>query len=245
MSVETAERPYGTGELPLMPPAVRRARLLSWQRIDTVIDVGANAGQYARALRAAGYAGRIVSVEPLTQAFAELARAATDDPLWEVHRVALGVRSGRAELNVSSDLEASSLLPMEERHVRHCPASAYVGTETVEVDRLDSLASGVLTERERVYLKLDVQGYELEVLRGGEGTLVQVAGVAAELSLVPLYGHGPLYREVIDHLDRRGFGLISLEGITEEPETGHMLQLDGVFVRDESDSGSVAKVRML
>jgi hypothetical protein len=74
-----------------------------------------------------------------------------------------------------------------------------------------------------------------------------VAGVEAELSLVPLYRGGPLYGDVIDHLDSRGFRLVSLEGITEEPETGHMLQLDGLFVRDESgsDSGSFARPRML
>jgi hypothetical protein len=57
--------------------------------------------------------------------------------------------------------------------------------------------------------------------------------VEAELSLVPLYRDGPLYREVIDYLVARGFHLVSLEGITEEPDTGHMLQLDGVFIRSE------------
>ena len=225
----------------LLPPAVRRARLLSWQRIDAVIDVGANAGQYASLIRGAGYRGRIISFEPLTQAFEALAAVAANDPLWEAHRVALGARAGHARLNVSEDLEASSLLAMEDRHVRHCPESAYVGAETVEVERLDSLCPGLLSEHERAYLKLDVQGYELEVLRGGESTLSRVAAVEAELSLVPLYEGGPLYRDVIEHLDQRGFGLVSLEAITEEPDTGHMLQLDGVFVR----TGSLASARML
>jgi FkbM family methyltransferase len=232
---------YGTGELPLLPREVRRARLLAWQRVDVVVDVGANAGQYGSALRNAGCAARIVSFEPLAEAFGVLEARTADDPLWESHRLALGASGGQAEMNVSGDLEASSLLAMEDRHVRHCPASAYVGTETVEVRTLDSLAPTLLAESERIYLKLDVQGYELEVLRGAARSLPRVVAVEAELSLVPLYAGGPLYRDVIDYLAARGFGLVSLEGITEEPETGHMLQLDGVWVR----SGNAARPRML
>jgi FkbM family methyltransferase len=228
-SVAREDRPYGTGELPLLPPEVRRARLLAWKDVDAVIDVGANTGQFGMRIRAAGFRGRIVSFEPLPAAFEALSAATADDSRWDCHRLALGARAGRERLNVSADLEASSVLPMEDRHVRHCPASAYVGVETVRVASLDGLASRLLAEEDRLYLKLDVQGYELEVLRGSEEVLSRVALVEAELSLVPLYRGGPLYREVIDHLDQRGFQLVSVEGITEEPETGHMLQVDAVF----------------
>jgi FkbM family methyltransferase len=230
-STVQGDHPYGTGELPLLPPEIRRARLLAWKGIATLIDVGANAGQFGIRIRAAGYRGRIVSFEPLAEAFETLSEVTAGDHLWECHRLALGARAGRERLNVSADLEASSVLPMEDRHVRHCPESAYVGVETVEVASLDGLADSWLALGGPLYLKLDVQGYELEVLRGGERLLPRVVVVEAELSLVPLYRGGPLYREVIDYLDRRGFQLVSAEGITEEPETGHMLQLDGVFAR--------------
>jgi FkbM family methyltransferase len=230
-SITQRERGYGTGEVPLLPPQLRRARLLRWKDVDMVIDVGANSGQFGARIRAAGYRRRIVSFEPLSQAFEALKATTAHDLGWECHKLALGSRPGRARLNVSADLEASSVLPMEERHMRHCPESAYVDVETVDVATLDDVATSLIGECERVYLKLDVQGYELEVLRGGERVLSRIDLVEAELSLVPLYRGGPLYREVIDHLDRRGFQLISVEGITEEPETGHMLQLDAVFTR--------------
>jgi FkbM family methyltransferase len=204
---------------------------MAWQQIDVVLDVGANAGQYGSSIRTAGYDGRVVSFEPLRQAFEALAATAAADRMWDCHQVGLGAHAGRARLNMSQDLEASSLLPMEERHVRHCPTSAYMGSEMVDVERLDSLASSLLLAGQRAYLKLDVQGYELQVLRGSEASLPGIAVVEAEMSLVPLYAGGPLYRDVIDYLADRGFDLISVEGITEEPDTGHMLQVDGVFVR--------------
>lgn len=232
--MQTAET-FGTGVVPLLPPAIRRARLLAWQGIDVVIDVGANAGQYGRSVREGGYDGRIVSFEPLSAAFEQLASATSDDGRWECRQLALGSRPGEASLNVSGDLEASSILAMEERHVRHWPPSEYVGTEAVTVERLDTVAAELIGPRDRAYLKLDVQGYELEVLAGAHGLLPQVVAVEAELSLVPLYRDGPLYRDVIEALVARGFDLVSIEGITEEPETGHMLQLDGVFVRRDSD----------
>jgi FkbM family methyltransferase len=222
----------GTGEVPLLSPEVRRARLLGWKDIDAVVDVGANAGQFGTRIRAAGYRRRIVSFEPLSAAFEDLMATAATDSRWDCHKLALGARAGRETLNVSGDLEASSVLPMEERHVRHCPPSAYVGVETIEMATLDGVSASVLQNDERLYLKLDVQGYELEVLHGSEEVLGRVELVEAEVSLVPLYGGGPLYRDVVDHLDQRGFRLISMEGITEEPETGHMLQLDAVFARE-------------
>jgi FkbM family methyltransferase len=237
MSAKTGEPPYGTGIVPLLPPAVRRARILAWQQIDVVLDVGANAGQYGSALRRAGFGGRIVSFEPLTEAFARLAAMAEHDPLWDCRQLALGAQPGPARLNVSADLEASSMLPMEERHVRHWPPSAYVGVEDIAVERLDSIAPTLGLRDRRTYLKLDVQGYELEVLRGAETTLDCVCAIEAELSLVALYGGGPLLEEVVQYVDCRGFELVSIEGITEEPETGQMLQLDGIFVRPSSSSG--------
>jgi FkbM family methyltransferase len=226
-----ADVPFGTGEVPLLPPEIRRARLLAWKDIDIVVDVGANAGQFGARIRAAGYRGRIISFEPLSQAFEALQRTVADDPHWDCHRLALGARAGRESLNVSADLEASSVLEMEDRHLRHCPASAYVGVETIEVATLDGLTTSLLPEDKRTYLKLDVQGYELQVLHGSHDILSHIDLVEAELSLVPLYRGGPLYREVIDYLDQWGFQLISVEGITEEPDTGHMLQVDAVFSR--------------
>src|SRR5438105_8161614 len=146
-------------------PHLRRPIVLDAEGIDVVRDVGANDGSWARELRAGGYSGRIVSFEPLAQSFAALDRTAD----WEVHRLALGDRSGRTRLHVAANRQSSSLLPMADRHVRAAPESAVVGTEEVEVARLDDL--GVVQSGDRVYLKLDVQGAELDMHGGAAQTL--------------------------------------------------------------------------
>jgi FkbM family methyltransferase len=215
----------------MLQPPVRRVRLLAWKGVESVVDVGANAGQYGTRLRDAGYTGRMVSFEPGSAAFDRLAETARPDPRWEVRRCALGDHDGTVTLNVATDSEGSSLLQVEDREVRNSPGSGFVGTEHVGLSRLDTLWPELRLDASRVYLKLDTQGSELAILHGAERTLRIVEFVEAELSLVPLYRGGPLFDEVIDFLNERGFGLISLEGIDEERDTGHMLQVDAIFLR--------------
>jgi FkbM family methyltransferase len=222
--------PYDPGPV-LYDEDVRRVRLLASERIDLVLDVGANAGQYAQRLRRAGYTGRIVSFEPLSQAFAELERKAGQDAAWQTRRLALGHEDGSAEIHVSANSWSSSLLDMGERHLRSAPDSAYVGTEPVTTARLDTIWDELARPEERVFLKLDVQGLEMHVLRGAEASLDKLGGVQAELALAHLYEGDSPWREVVDHLEQRGFELAGLEPGFEDPDSGRMLQADGIFVR--------------
>lgn len=215
----------------LLQPGPRRVRLLAWREIESVIDVGANAGQYGSRLREAGFTGRIVSFEPGSAAFDRLSETTGRDPRWEVYQCALGDQDGTVTLNVAADSEGSSLLEVEERETRNSPGSAFVGTEQVTLARLDALWPDLSLDGGPVYLKLDTQGSELAILRGAERALGDVEIIEAELSLVPLYRDGPLFDEMIAFLDARGFGLISVEGIDEERDKGHMLQVDAIFLR--------------
>jgi FkbM family methyltransferase len=192
-------------------------------------------GRTPASTRAASARRRIVSFEPLSAAHAQLAAQAAKDPDWECRRLALGSEPGTAEINVAGNSWSSSLLEMGERHRRSAPESEYVDTEKVEVARLDDVWSELVADGDRAWLKLDVQGFELEALRGAEASLPQIAGIQAELSLVLLYEGAPLYRDVIDHLDERGFRLAGFEQGFEDLDTGETLQVDGVFVR--SDAG--------
>lgn len=206
-----------------------RAALFIAQNIDLVLDVGGAVGRYGLTLRKEGYAGGIVSFEPLGQSFHRLEAVAGPDPLWEVRQLALGASPGRREIHVAGNSDSSSLLDMEERHLRSAPESLYVGSETVEVETLDAIWSEVAGAASKPFLKLDVQGFELEVLKGGRRSLTEVWGLQTEMSLVPLYARGPVWTDVIDYLRDAGFNLVALEPGHADPESREVLQVDGIF----------------
>jgi len=204
---------------------------LAKRGVDLVIDVGASTGNYAWSIRAGGYPGRICSFEPLRASFATLEKLAAPDPAWSCRRVALGAEAGTAEINVAGNSDSSSLLEMGKRHARSDPASVYIGTETIEVSTLDEVWDGLVRDGETVFLKLDVQGFEMEALRGAELSLPRIDGVQAEVSLVPLYEGAPTWIEVITYLQERGFHPVRLEPAFQDPKTGEVLQVDVVFAR--------------
>ena len=197
-----------------------------------MLDVGANVGQYASQLRRLGYRGRMVSFEPLGDAFAELQRRADGDPLWDCQRMALGDRDGEAVLHVAGNSWSSSLLEMTPAHEQVAPASRYVAEERVELARLDMVASRTgLTDGTRALLKLDLQGGELQALRGADRSLTLVQLLEVELSLAELYHGQALWREFVDEAQTRGFELVGLSPTLVDPKTVRLLQMDALFAR--------------
>ncbi|WP_327354656.1 FkbM family methyltransferase [Streptomyces sp. NBC_01304] len=218
-------------------------RLLDRFEIDTVLDAGAHTGGYGTLLRGSGFTGRIVSFEPLTAARAQLHRAAEEDPYWTVLPYALGDTSGTIELNVAGNAGASSsALPMLPRHRAAAPGSAYTGRQKAEVRRLDELWEEITAPGERVFLKLDVQGYEGHVLRGAGDYLDEVVGLQTETSFVPLYEGGPLFDEALGHAQRElGMSVMSMVPGFTDPDSGQMLQCDLVLFK-QSDAREAALV---
>lgn len=206
-------------------PAGRRLRILELAGVDLVLDVGANAGQYGAALRESGFRGRIVSFEPQPEVFARLFELASGDPAWTCQNIALGDREGSAELGVGKLSRMSSLLPLR-------PSLDSGARITVPVRRLDAIARDVLRPDDRPLLKIDTEGYELEVLRGAGAVLRQVRVVEAELLLEPIYEGQPRLDAVIDHLASEGFRLADLVPGYFHWETGRLTYADGIFTRD-------------
>lgn len=140
-------------------------------RVTTILDVGANVGQFGRSVFAAGWTGKLLSFEPLTAAHAQLAATATRHPSWTVApRGALGAIDADADMNIAGNSQSSSLLPMLERHAQAAPASSYIATEPVRVTTLDQAVAHLASD-EVFLLKMDVQGFESEVFRGAIETL--------------------------------------------------------------------------
>ena len=198
--------------------------------IDLVFDVGANRGQYAEALRENGYRGRIVSFEPLSEPLHELEHRASSDNAWECRQIALGDEATTATMNVSKMTETSSFLKMKDWFSSEFPPAACVGEEDVTIVPLDSLSGELRSTNDRAMLKLDVQGYEDRVLKSAVDTLPEISLLECELSLEALYDGESLIGEMLSTLELAGFAPLSLEPTGYLPPSGHVPQVNGIFV---------------
>lgn len=212
-------------------PSGRHVDLLHQFGVDLVLDVGAASGGYASQLRRRGYSGRIVSFEPLSKPYHELEARAANDDLWNVMQIALGDRAGRTTIHVAGNSDSSSVLPMLDRHTEAAPHTAYVGREQIEMTRLDDLLESVIEDSHRPLLKLDVQGYELNVLRGAALSLPELVGIQVEVSFVPLYEHGALFDEVLSLLADEGMSVVQIEPGFLDERSGQLLQADVLLMR--------------
>lgn len=217
--------------------------LLQRLGIDTVLDVGANVGQYATRLRAWGYAGRIVSFEPVQSVFQVLQRAVAGDPRWDAFNLALGDGDRTGTIHVAEATVFSSILDARpELRARHYSAAA-VNEQEIRIQRLDSIFDEVRGDGQRFFLKVDTQGYEREVLHGAANTLRTLHGVQIEVPLQPAYQGEATLEELVHILDAQGFVLALVEPVNHDPGSSSLLQVDCIFVaRDVGSVGAGASV---
>lgn len=224
-------------ELKAFDPATSESaqfmKMLSTHKVNLVLDVGANVGQFGKKnLRDAGYRGRIVSFEPTLEAWNQLMARSQNDSYWTVApRMAIGDSDGEIEIHISGNSQSSSILNMLDTHAEAAPESRYVGSERVPLCRLDSVAIDYISEGSVVFLKIDTQGYEGRVLDGAKNLLTKVAGVQLELSLLPLYENQRLYDDLISQLKLIGFDLWAVSPAFVDPKNGRLLQMDATFFR--------------
>jgi len=206
-------------------------KLMSSCGINLIFDVGANIGQFAEEIRKMGYKGRIVSFEPLTSAYRELGKKAAGDPGWDTVNIALGSEDGQSRINISENSYSSSILDMMPTHQKAEPSSQYIGKEDITIRKMDSIFNQYYHEGDRLYLKVDTQGYEKHVIDGAENSLDKVICIQMELSLVPLYEGELLMVDMIDWMSKKCFFPWALEAEFADPETGQLLQVNSIFVR--------------
>jgi FkbM family methyltransferase len=221
-----------TWRLEHFPQAAYLRKLFAHYAISAVVDVGANRGQYHDFLRhEVGFAGRIISVEPLPDLVADMRARAAQDPLWTVECLALGASSGTASFNRMAGSEFSSFLTP-----RHAEAHSFAAQNTVRetvsvtVDTLDALVRRLGMTDTRLYLKLDTQGFDLEVLRGAGDALRAVYALQSEVSVRPIYSDQPPFDESIRAIESMGF---TLSGVFPN-NADHfplLIELDCHFVR--------------
>ena len=212
--------------------AARRQEIFTHCGIDVLVDIGANVGQYAQAVRASGYKGRIISIEPTSAAYKVLRVAAARDPLWDHEHVAVGDRAGTMKLFLSEGSIFNSLLPVDASTVKASSEARVVGTEEVPVRLLDDILGDLLEGPAAIAIKADVQGYERQVLDGASMALTHARVVELEMSPRPAYEGQMLLEEALQRMNAAGLILSLVENVLPEPGTGRALQFNGIFTRD-------------
>ena len=208
-------------------------RLFDRLAINVVLDVGAGGGDFGRWLRRNGYAGRIASFEPVYDSFQRLAGHSAADPGWEAFELALGSEDGSAEINVSELRVFSSFLERSRYSADEIGESAaVVRTETVPVRRLDGLAERAFggVAEPRVYLKMDTQGWDLEVLAGASGCAEAIVAFQSEVAVHRLYEGMPALQDSLARFEELGFGISGLFPVTLDSNL-EVVEFDCVAVR--------------
>jgi FkbM family methyltransferase len=209
----------------------RQKDLLNAHKIDVLFDVGANTGQYSRFIRSLGYKGRIVSFEPIPEAFNKLREKMEKDSEWKAINTAIGNFNGEIALNISANSYSSSVLEILPTHIKSAPESVYVDKINVPICTIDSIIDENRSPENNLFVKVDTQGFEHQVFEGCFNSLDKISGFQMELSIVPLYKGETLMQEMIELLRSKGYTLKLIEGGHMNYETGELLQVECIFYR--------------
>lgn len=214
---------------------MRNAMLFQQMGITHVLDIGANTGQFAESLYDFGYAGRVISFEPVTKAYDELLDRSQSYPHWQVaERCAIGSTDGEIEINVSDDTVFSSVLEIKDTYVSHNQKSQIVRKEKTPIHRIDSVLEQYVTDPDaRIMLKIDTQGYEKEVLDGATKTLARAKGLKIEIPLYAIYQDTRFeFYDIMEFAKGHGFQPYSFHVEGVDLDTGRVNTIDGLFFRE-------------
>lgn len=210
--------------------AIEHERLLKTFRFQTVVDIGANRGQFALVSRHCFPEARIISFEPLSTPARQFLTVLGADFGVTLHQVAIGKEAGEATIHVSGSDDSSSLLPITKLQSSLFSGTSEVRTETIQVEPLRKLITPSDIEAPAL-LKVDVQGYELTTLQGCESLLGSFQYVLVECSFIELYEGQALADDVCVYLREHGFHLQGVHNVYYD-STGRAIQADFLFGAD-------------
>ena len=201
--------------------------------IDTVLDIGANTGQFTRTILSLLPNCKIYSFEPLPDCFEKLQEFANNhDNSVKAFNTGVGDQSGLMQFERNDASPSSSFLKMTDIHKQAFPYTEKSSTVEVKISKLDDICEN-LDLGISLFIKIDVQGYEDKVLKGGEKTVKKAKLVIVETSFVPLYESQPLFDDIYKVFSEWGFKCIGMIDQLSDPMTGQILQGDAIFIKGE------------
>jgi len=200
--------------------------------IKTVIDVGANIGQFALMIHKIINDAAIYSFEPISECYKELVNKEDQINKLKCFNLALGKETREGVINRNEFLPSSSILDMESLHKEAFPYTAKTNQEKINITSLDKIHNEI-DWIQKILLKIDVQGYELEVLEGAKNSLNSVDLIIVETTFLKLYNNQPLFEDVYNFLYSRSFRYRGNFDQIINPNTGRILQADAIFVKEK------------
>lgn len=223
--------------------AIHLGQLFRHLDIDCVLDVGANTGQYHDFLREqVPYAGRIISFEPVRQNIEILRQRQAADAKWTVLGHALGSSRSRATINVMKSDQFSSFRTPDNAAVPEFEGLNETShSELVEIHRLDDILPALQARHgfRNIYLKVDTQGFDLEVLAGAAASLPAIRALQTEASIIGIYRDMPDYMQTIRYLNERDFDISGLYPISRDPAM-RLIEFDCVMVNRRASVATAA-----
>lgn len=217
--------------------------LLDYENINCVLDVGANRGQFAENLRRLGYRGWLVSFEPVPEAYESLQSRFRHDDHWRGFQIALGDRDAVRPFHVAAgDAQASSFLELNEAGPRRWGRDHTVAeTISVRMRRLDEIWDECIApiDSPRVFLKMDCQGFDLNVVEGASRKLRHVVAIQSELALQHFYDGMTSFSDAVNTYEELGFSAVGFFPLARrEPDYLRLVEVDALFLRDSDvDTG--------
>lgn len=220
--------------------------LFELQHINCVLDIGAHHGEYARRLRdEIGYKDWIISFEPCRESFAHLSQNMNGDSKWYGYRTALGDQQARLEMNVFAATDLNSFRSANTSVTTNTLTAHFAsrGKESVEVQRLDHMMASIkerifsldseLGQSLRVFMKMDTQGYDINVFRGAKDCLTEVIALQSELPCRRLYQDVPSMGDSLNEYESMGYLPSFFFPTTVEKNGIVSLEFDCVLKKDD------------
>jgi len=206
--------------------------ILNKLNINLVLDVGANTGQFGSFLRSIGYKGQIMSFEPCEESFTQLKEISKKDLKWAVNKQALGESKSQKKINIFNSSDLNSFLEVTDfGNKRFSERIKKNKTELVEVTTLNEILKNSEFKNKNIFLKMDTQGFDLNVFRGANKNYHKILGLMSEIPIQNLYKSTKNYHGVLQEYENNGFQITGMFPVSQNKDNNTIIEFDTVMIR--------------
>lgn len=228
-----SKAPITLNGLKVEPDFISKHNWILKYKFETIIDIGANKGQFAARFRVLFPEAWIYSFEPIPEVYDQLSKLFELDAKFKAFNLGLGKQSGTIDFFQNEFSDSSSALPMKSLHKENFPFTVKEKQIQIKVECLDEVMNSIPVSKP-LLVKIDVQGFEEMVILGGENTIKNASVIIVEVSFCELYEDQIYFNTIYDHFQRLGFTYRGNYGQLLSPIDGSVLQADAIFINDNS-----------